>query len=269
MNTNTLEIQNLAPLAFIVLGLAMERVNRRRRASAKALRHSYRTNLATFALNNFVLSVLSITSLFVVAQQFSHFGLLSAMEGGVAKWVLAFVVLDLAMYLWHGACHRFEWLWLFHKVHHSDESMNVSTGLRFHVGELVLTVLYKSTLIVLFGLSAEMVISIEVIITLFVLFHHLDISFQDEHWLSKLIIVPSVHRAHHSMLRAEHDSNYGAVLSLWDRLFGTLKMCVPGHIGIRGVHEQGVLDLVRYGVLSPKRGRNSHSEKNVAMENSN
>ncbi len=86
-----------------------------------------------------------------------------------------------------------------------------------------------------------MVLTSEAIMTLFIMFHHTNISFQGEKRLGNVIIVPSLHRTHHSTQRSEHDSNYGAVLSLWDRLFGTLSELKPAEIGIKGSSPQIVL----------------------------
>lgn len=74
----------------------------------------------------------------------------------------------------------------------------------------------------------------EAIITFFVMFHHTNISFKGEILLGRVLIVPYLHRAHHSIQRNEHDNNYGAVLSLWDRLFGTLAELETAKIGIKG-----------------------------------
>lgn len=214
--------------------------------------HSYLINASTFIFNNVTLSLLSVPSLLYVAQSYSHFGLLSAWDDGWLKWVVAFVLLDLTIYLWHAANHRFECLWMFHKVHHSDRTVNVTTGIRFHMGELVLTVLVKSAFIIVIGVNVSVVLVSEAIITLFVLFHHTNVSFRGEWWLSGIVIVPALHRLHHSTRRDEHDNNYGLVFSLWDRLFGTLRDGAPETIGLQKVGEQDFLDLVKFGFTSER-----------------
>jgi sterol desaturase/sphingolipid hydroxylase (fatty acid hydroxylase superfamily) len=156
-------------------------------------------------------------------------------------------VLDVALYAWHYATHHHDKLWIFHKVHHSDRALNVTTGLRFHVGELFLEVLVRVAFIGVAGVSADWVLAAQAVVTLFVLFHHTNVTFPGEQALSRLFIVPRLHRLHHSELREEHDSNYGAVLSVWDRLFGTLKEREPRAIGLREVDEQALFDLVMYG----------------------
>jgi len=237
----------VAFLVFLAVLLMLEKRRPYSRTSIKLLKNSYLTNLCTFLFNDVTLSLLSIPSLYYVARQFSGDGLLSGMEDGPAKFLLCFLLLDFTLYAWHYATHHIDMLWTVHKVHHSDKACNVTTGLRFHLGELILEVLVRVAFVGLAGVAAEVVLVNQAIITLFVLFHHSNIRFSGERLLSTLFIVPALHRLHHSVLRSEHDSNYGAALSVWDRLFGTLKLAEPKAIGLQGVDEQGLVDLVRYG----------------------
>ncbi|MFM8330388.1 MAG: DUF2934 domain-containing protein, partial [Candidatus Methylumidiphilus sp.] len=86
------------------------------------------------------------------------------------------------------------------------------------------------------------------IITLFIMFHHANFRFRGERLLAWLFIVPHLHRRHHSTLRREHDSNYGAVFSFWDRLFGSFAVGEPAAIGLKAVPGMGVFALMRYGL---------------------
>lgn len=215
-------------LAFVVLAvlavcLTVEAFFPHLKPKRRALKVSYRTNACTFLFNNITLSLLSVSSLYYIAQSYSHVGLLSQVDNNIFKWCLSFVLLDLAFYWWHYANHKLSFLWMFHKVHHSDKTLNVSTGLRFHMGEMVLTVLFKSAFIIVIGVRAHIVLIHEAILMLFVLFHHTNITFRGETWLSRILIVPKLHRLHHSARRDEHDNNYGCVFPLWDRAFGTIK----------------------------------------------
>ena len=245
--SGTDDLMALAFLAFLGLCLALERRSPFLRPRLKLLKNSYFTNFCTFLFNDVTLSLLSIPSLYFIAQQFSGKGLLSGLENGPAKYFLSFLLLDLALYAWHYATHHVDALWTVHKVHHSDNAFNVTTGLRFHLGELILEALVRVAFIGVAGVDAEAVLANQAVISLFVLFHHANVSFSGERLLSMLFIVPRLHRLHHSVLREEHDSNYGAVFSFWDRLFGTLKEQEPKAIGLQGVDEQGLLDLVKYG----------------------
>ena len=194
-------------------------------------------------VNNLILTVLRASSLFLVAQQFASHGLLSGLENGPVKWLLAFAFFDLAIYAWHVASHKYEYLWRFHKVHHSDKGFHVTTGFRFHVFDLLLEIIYKCVFVVVIGVNAYLVLSIEIIELFFVLFHHANIRVPNEEHISQVFITPSLHRTHHSTLRKEHDSNYGIVFSIWDRLFGTRKERVPEHIGLDLIEAENFIQL--------------------------
>ncbi len=205
------ELFGLAILAFILL-LIIERIKPYRNFPHKINKESFVTNMTAFLVNNLILTVLRASSLFLIAQQFSSYGLLAGLDDGLIKWLLAFAFFDLAIYLWHVASHKFEFLWRFHKVHHSDKSFNVSTGFRFHVFDLLLEIVYKSIFVVVIGVDAYLVLSIEIIELFFIFFHHANLRVANEEAISQFIITPSLHRTHHSTLRTEHDSNYGIVL---------------------------------------------------------
>lgn len=212
------------------------------------LRQSYKTNFSLFIFNSVVMSLISITSLLVVAKQ--HLlgpGLLSYVNDSVVKAALSFLSIDLLLYVWHKASHSFDGLWMFHKVHHNDPCLNVSTGFRTHTVEVLITNILKAILIIVLGIDAPIVLANEVVTTLFVMLHHSNISFKGEKWLGLLFIAPYLHRTHHSTERSEHDSNYGAVLSIWDRLFGTLKEIEPAKIGIKGDSPLDFVNLLKFG----------------------
>jgi len=154
----------------------------------------------------------------------------------------------LLLYLWHLVCHRVDAFWMFHRVHHNDPYLNVSTAFRLHFVEVLITNSLKALLIILLGIDKTLVLAIETIITLCILFHHANIGFRFERILGQIMIVPSLHRVHHSVERSEHDSNYGATLSLWDRLFGTLSELEPAKIGINGRSPQDLFNLVKFGL---------------------
>ncbi|MEQ1559401.1 MAG: sterol desaturase family protein [Methyloglobulus sp.] len=232
----------IAILAFIAL-VVMEKLKPYRRFTNNIDKASFVTNTTTFLFNNIILTALRATSLFFVAQQFSSFGLLSGMGNNPVKWVFAFLLYDLAIYAWHVASHKYEFLWRFHKVHHSDKSFNASTGFRFHVFDLFLEIPYKCLFVILIGVDAYLVLAIETIQLFFIFFHHSNITFNHEKQLSEYIITPYLHRTHHSTLRSEHDSNYGIVLAFWDKLFDTRKEVVPEKIGLDIIVAENFLQL--------------------------
>jgi sterol desaturase/sphingolipid hydroxylase (fatty acid hydroxylase superfamily) len=219
-----------------------------------SLKNSYASNVFSYLMNNVALGLLSASSLFWLAERYSGSGLLAGLPDGAGKWLLSFLLLDLLAYVWHWAGHHSLFLWMFHKVHHSDRTVNTSTAFRFHMGELLLTLAVKALFILVMGLSAGAVAAMEAIVTLFVVFHHANIAVPGEAWLARAIIVPSLHRAHHSANRREHDANYGAVFSFWDRAFATHIECEPREIGLRGVPELTPVEMFRLG-LTPDRSQ--------------
>jgi len=247
------ELAAFVLLVFFGLFASVELFFPRERLPKKHLYRSYRANISLFVFNNTVMSLLSVSSLFILAEHYSERGLLRYLSNSLihlpvaVEALLSFLLLDLLLYLWHKACHSFDGLWMFHRVHHNDPCLNVSTAFRIHVLELFITNLLKAAYILLLGINEAMVLTNEAIITLFVMFHHSNISFKGEKLLGRLIIVPYLHRAHHSTQRNEHDSNYGAVLSLWDRLFGTLADLQPAAVGIKGDSPQDFINLVKFG----------------------
>lgn len=244
----------LAILAFIFL-LIMEKKRPHLEFPQKVYKESLVTNTSAFLINNLILTVLRASSLFLVAQQFSSYGLLSGLDNGPVKWLLAFVFFDLAIYIWHVASHKNEFLWRFHKVHHSDKSFNVSTGFRFHVFDLFLEIIYKSVFVIVIGVNAYLVLSIEIVELFFIFFHHANLRIPNEDAISKFIITPSLHRTHHSTLRKEHDSNYGIVLSLWDRIFGTRQELVPEHIGLDLIEAENFIQLFSLAFITERKIR--------------
>lgn len=218
---------------------------------------SCKTNFSLFLFNNTLLSLLSVSTLLMLAEQYSVNGMLSQFFNPTEKFIVSFLLIDFILYVWHVGCHKFDSLWMFHKVHHSDAYLNVTTAFRLHTIELIIVTFLKASLIVFFGIDKMTVLITETITTLFVMFHHTNISFAAERWMSSLVIVPFLHRLHHSTERDEHDSNYGAVLSVWDRIFGTLLNKEPLAIGIKYNSSPGFLEQLKFGftkVLTPIKG---------------
>lgn len=138
---------------------------------------------------------------------------------------LTILALDSVSYSWHRANHRIPFLWRFHRVHHSDPNFTASTGLRFHSGELLLSLPVRLTAVATVGASVEAVLAFEILFTVANLLEHGDIDFprQLERKLGRLWITPALHRRHHTKIGPDRDTNFGTIFSLWDRIFGTLR----------------------------------------------
>lgn len=217
---------------------------------AKAWRQSYRTNISLFTFNSIVMSACSASALFILAERYSRYGLLQSISEPTLRFLLAFLAMDLLLYAWHRVCHHYDALWMFHRVHHNDPYLNTSTAFRLHFLEIIATNCLKALLIVIMGIDKIVFLALEILTTLSILFHHTNISFKQERVLGEFIIVPELHRVHHSIERKEHDRNFGAVLSIWDKLFGTKLMLAPKVIGIKGRSPQTLLRLIRFGLAA-------------------
>jgi len=132
-------------------------------------------------------------------------------------------VLDFAVWLEHVASHKIPLLWRIHRTHHADTGFDVTTGLRFHPLEIVLSMIWKAAVVVALGAPVLAVLIFEIVLNAGSMFSHsnLRIDKRVDRWLRRIIVTPDMHRVHHSNDLAETDSNYGFNLSLWDRLFKT------------------------------------------------
>jgi sterol desaturase/sphingolipid hydroxylase (fatty acid hydroxylase superfamily) len=141
----------------------------------------------------------------------------------VVSGVIGFLLLDMAIWFQHWITHKLPVMWRLHQVHHTDLDLDVTTALRFHPIEIVLSLIYKAVIIVLLGVDPVIVIAFEVVLNASAIFTHANIRFP--HWLDRslrwVICTPDMHRIHHSVRQEETDSNYGSFLSIWDRLFST------------------------------------------------
>ncbi len=144
----------------------------------------------------------------------------------VAEAIVIILLIDLWMYVWHRLNHEIAFFWRFHSIHHSDTTLDVTTSWRFHYIEILLSELLRLPLFMLIGAGIEHLLLYSLLMTPVIEFHHSNISIPPAmDRLARLIIPsPMMHRLHHSRLRSEHDSNYGSMLSVWDRLFGSFLM---------------------------------------------
>lgn len=238
---------SLALLVFFILLSTAETFFPKRVVTAKRWRLSYGANISLFLFNSTALSLLSVSSLLLLAERYAGCGLITTISNPAEKALIAFLALDLTLYIWHWVVHRFECMWMFHKVHHSDPHVNVSTAFRIHVLELLFTNAIKAVYIITLGIDKTVVLLNETLMTFFIMFHHSNISFPGERFLGRILVVPYLHRVHHSVCRHEHDRNYGTVFSIWDRLFGTLAELEPAAVGIKNNPPQDFIGLVKFG----------------------
>lgn len=208
-----------------VLALAIA-VGLQRLTPHARLRGSWRANGGLWGVNLAVLGVVCGACVCTVAQ-WAHAARVGLFAVVPAPWWMVIVVsvlaLDLVSYAWHRANHRLRLLWRFHQVHHSDVTFTVSTGVRFHPGELLLSLPLRLGAVVLLGVPPEGVVVFEVVFNIANLVEHGDTNLPAfaERFLGRAFITPAVHRWHHSRRWAELDTNFGTIFAVWDRLLGT------------------------------------------------
>lgn len=163
--------------------------------------------------------------------------------------VLDLLLLDCWIYWWHRANHVVPVLWRFHEVHHLDGFLDASSALRFHFGEVLLSALVRVGVILLLGVPLLSVVVFETLLALSAMFHHSNLRLPPrlERALSCVIVTPSIHWVHHHAIRRDTDSNYSALLSLWDRLFASrsaTRRSPDMPIGVEGLSDKGLAQLV-------------------------
>jgi sterol desaturase/sphingolipid hydroxylase (fatty acid hydroxylase superfamily) len=173
--------------------------------------------------------------------------------------VVSVILLDLAIYFQHVLFHAVPMLWRLHRMHHADLDIDVSTGLRFHPIEILLSMLIKLTVVVALGAPAVAVLVFEILLNATSMFNHSNVRLPlgFDRLLRWFVVTPDMHRVHHSVLTRETNSNFGFNLPWWDRLFGTYRaQPAAGHetmtIGIEQFRDPRELGLDRM-LLQPFR----------------
>jgi sterol desaturase/sphingolipid hydroxylase (fatty acid hydroxylase superfamily) len=174
--------------------------------------------------------------------------------------VVSVIVLDLAIYLQHVLFHAVPALWRLHRMHHADLEFDVTTGLRFHPIEILLSMMIKLAVVAALGTPAVAVLIFEVLLNATSMFSHSNVRIPQglDRALRWFVVTPDMHRVHHSILSQETNSNFGFNVPWWDRLFGTYRaQPAAGHdamtIGIEQFRDPRELRLDRM-LLQPLRG---------------
>ena len=187
------------------------------------------------------------------------------------EFVIAFILLDYTIYIWHVLLHRLPLLWRFHIVHHTDLDLDVTTAIRFHFGELFASLIYRGAAVFLIGASPLMVLIYEIAFEAATQFHHSNwkLHFGLEKVINKIFVTPRMHGIHHSVIKGEMDKNYSTIFSMWDRLHYTLKLNLRQSDITIGVDSYQKASELTPGFLlklpfSKIRSQNSLTERNPA-----
>ncbi len=176
-----------------------------------------------------------------------NFGLLKIFKlPNFLETFLAVVLLDYTLYLWHVLTHKVPYLWRFHKIHHADLDLTAATAIRFHFGEISISVLFRAGQILLIGVSPKALSIWQNLLFLSIFFHHSNISLPEkfEGKLQKIITTPRLHGIHHSEKKDEMDSNWSSGLTLWDFLHGTFRNDILPDEIVVGVEEFQKIEAV-------------------------
>ena len=211
---------------FLCLGACEKWAPRRALTVSKRIR--WLNNLSIVLIDSlavrWLLPVVALGTAFVAQER--GWGLLNNID--LPQWVAfcaSVAALDLIIYLQHVMFHSLPMLWRVHRMHHADLDFDVTTALRFHPIEIILSVGIKMAAVVLIGPPPAAVLTFEVLLNATAMFNHsnLRIPVAVDRILRLFVVTPDMHRVHHSILTEETDSNFGFNLPWWDRLLGTYR----------------------------------------------
>jgi sterol desaturase/sphingolipid hydroxylase (fatty acid hydroxylase superfamily) len=222
------EILRLAAFAAVLLGMALweARTPRRQQKLARAAR--WPSNIGVVVLDTVLVRLIFPIGTIALALLAETRGWGAFNVLGVPAWVTVpagVVLLDLAIYLQHVLFHAVPVLWRFHRMHHADLEFDVTTGVRFHPIEILLSMAIKLAVVLALGTPALAVLAFEILLNATSLFNHGNVALPArlDRALRWVMVTPDMHRVHHSIIARETNSNYGFNLSWWDRLFGTYR----------------------------------------------
>ncbi|MEA2341997.1 MAG: hypothetical protein QOF63_166 [Thermoanaerobaculia bacterium] len=256
---------------IVIVGTSMmaaERFAPLRRTVESKLRRIVR-NLSVGGVSLALMSLIQAPLLQPVASWIvrERIGLLQLVQW--PRWIetlLSVILLDYTLWWWHWASHRVPFFWRFHLVHHIDRDMDASTALRFHFGELALSVPVRALQMIVIGVDSRTLWLWQTILFASLLFHHSNVRLPlpFERLLVRLIVTPRMHGIHHSDRRDETNSNWSSLLSAWDYLHRTMRFDVPQErvvIGVPAYHDAGDVTLGKILLLPFRRQRDDWNEE--------
>lgn len=228
----------LACFAAVLGAVMLWQWARPKRVLTQGLVKRWANNFGIVALNTLavrvVFPVAAVGAAFVSADR--GWGVFNMVAWpGWLEVTVSILALDLLIYTQHVAFHKIPLLWRVHRMHHVDLDFDVSTGLRFHPVEILISMGLKWAAILALGAPALAVLIFEILLNIFSMFTHANAGLPAaaDRLLRRLVVTPDMHRVHHSVIHAETDSNFGFNLSWWDRLFGTYRdQPAKGHVAM-------------------------------------
>jgi sterol desaturase/sphingolipid hydroxylase (fatty acid hydroxylase superfamily) len=227
-----------------------------RRQHFSALRRLVRNGL--FSAPGFALARISLVPFpLMTARWAAHhdFGLLRLLP--MPHWlalIVGVLLMDYAYYWWHVGLHLLPFLWRFHNVHHPDLDMDVSTAMRFHLGEVILSVPFRVAVVAALGIDFWALIVFELMFETLTFFEHSNwrLPIRLERLLHYFLVTPRMHGIHHSIVQRETNSNWGTIFCWWDKLHRTLRRDLPQNaitIGVAAYRDETELTVGKLFLL--------------------
>ena len=215
---------------------------------------------------NFLLGLVGLGTTFLVVTPVS-LGAAEIGPGWRQAWPLwlrlctDLLLLEFFIYWWHRANHEVPFLWRFHRVHHYDEFLDVTSALRFHPGEVILSACLRGSYVLATDISVPSILLFDSLVIIAAGFHHSNVRLPQalDARLRRVVVSPHHHRIHHIPERQYTDSNYGTLFSFWDRLFGSFREAPAtwasgGTYGVEGAEDQPFSALMIDPLRSPSSG---------------
>ncbi|MDO8839011.1 MAG: sterol desaturase family protein [Parvibaculum sp.] len=240
----------LAAFVAVLASMALWELAAPRRAPSMPRWRRWPTNLALSAIGTLLVRIVVPLVAAAAAVEAARRGI------GLFNWIgapaavaipLSMIALDLLIYAQHVVFHRLGFLWRLHRIHHADPDVDVTTGIRFHPVEILISMGVKILAVALLGAPVVAVVLFEVLLNAAAMFNHSNVRLPvaADRILRRIVVTPDMHRVHHSVHQDEHDMNFGFSLSIWDRLFGTYR-AQP-----RDGHEAMRIGLLAYPAPAP------------------
>jgi sterol desaturase/sphingolipid hydroxylase (fatty acid hydroxylase superfamily) len=231
----------LAGVTFLIMTIAETAWPLRRSVEPKTTRAA--RNLSLAGISYGIFGLLQTPLVAPLAEWTATRGIGLAQIGSLPGWAraaIAILALDYTLWLWHYANHRVRFLWRFHLVHHVDRDLDASTALRFHFGEMALSIPVRALQVIVAGADPLALWTWQSVLFVSILFHHSNarLPIGLERVLVRVLVTPRMHGIHHSDRKDETDSNWSSLLSVWDYLHRTIRLDVP--------HEEVVIGVPAY-----------------------
>lgn len=218
----------LTPALFAAafIGIAVAERKRPLRRATRPESPRLRSNFAMAGLTTLVTAALQEP---LVERAFSRRGGLLRKLPRPVRFVAGVLLLDYTLWWWHRLNHTVAPLWRFHRVHHLDRELDVSTAIRFHAGEMALAAFFRAAQIRILGVDREALVWWQRMLLLSILFHHsnIDVGSGADARLVRVVVTPRMHGIHHSDIAEQTDSNFASLFTIWDVLHRSMLYGVP------------------------------------------